>query len=127
MGYTEDAVVSADFIGDDRSSIFDAGAGISLSDNFVKLVSWQGPPDTARYVILLHVSDHRSWSYIASHGVASNICPALCRHVILPMLDPGSLSSMATHDVASIICLAIRSPRHPARFRPSYIEAVGII
>ena len=40
MGYTEDAVVSADFIGDDRSSIFDASAGISLSPNFVKLVSW---------------------------------------------------------------------------------------
>ena len=40
MGYTEDAVVSADFIGDDRSSIFDATAGISLSPNFVKLVSW---------------------------------------------------------------------------------------
>jgi len=40
MGYTEDAVVSADFIGDERSSIFDATAGISLSPNFVKLVSW---------------------------------------------------------------------------------------
>ena len=33
-------VVSSDFIGDTRSSIFDAGAGISLNDNFVKLVSW---------------------------------------------------------------------------------------
>ena len=40
MGYTEDQVVSADFIGDDRSSIFDAKAGISLSKDFVKLVSW---------------------------------------------------------------------------------------
>ncbi len=40
MGYTEDAVVSADFIGDDRSSVFDAKAGISLSKDFVKLVSW---------------------------------------------------------------------------------------
>ena len=38
MGYTEDAVVSADFIGDDRSSVFDAKAGISLSKDFVKLV-----------------------------------------------------------------------------------------
>lgn len=33
-------VVSSDFIGDSHSSIFDAGAGISLSDNFVKLISW---------------------------------------------------------------------------------------
>jgi len=40
MGYTEDEVVSQDFIGDTRSSIFDAKAGIALSPNFVKLVSW---------------------------------------------------------------------------------------
>jgi len=40
MGYTEDDVVSSDFIGDQHSSIFDAKAGISLNDNFVKLVSW---------------------------------------------------------------------------------------
>ncbi len=40
LGYTEDAVVSSDFIHDSRTSIFDAGAGISLNDNFVKLVSW---------------------------------------------------------------------------------------
>lgn len=39
-GYTEDAVVSSDFIGDARSSIFDATAGIALTDDFVKLVSW---------------------------------------------------------------------------------------
>lgn len=40
LGYTEDEVVSTDFIGDERSSIFDAGAGISLNPQFVKLVSW---------------------------------------------------------------------------------------
>eukprot|EP00271_Cylindrocystis_brebissonii_P007999 TRINITY_DN21_c0_g1_i6.p1 TRINITY_DN21_c0_g1~~TRINITY_DN21_c0_g1_i6.p1 ORF type:complete len:342 (+),score=50.70 TRINITY_DN21_c0_g1_i6:135-1160(+) len=40
MGYTEDNVVSTDFVGDDRSSIFDANAGIALNDNFVKLISW---------------------------------------------------------------------------------------
>jgi glyceraldehyde 3-phosphate dehydrogenase len=40
LGYTEDAVVSSDFVGDTRSSIFDAEAGIALTDKFVKLVSW---------------------------------------------------------------------------------------
>jgi len=40
LGYTEDAVVSNDFLGDARTSIFDAGAGIGLNDNFVKVVSW---------------------------------------------------------------------------------------
>jgi glyceraldehyde 3-phosphate dehydrogenase len=40
LGYTEDAVVSNDFLGDPRTSIFDAGAGIALSPKFVKLVSW---------------------------------------------------------------------------------------
>ncbi len=40
LGYTEDAVVSNDFVGDSRTSIFDAGAGIQLSPTFVKVVSW---------------------------------------------------------------------------------------
>ena len=40
LGYTDEEVVSTDFIGDTHSSIFDAKAGISLNDNFVKLVSW---------------------------------------------------------------------------------------
>lgn len=40
LGYTEDAVVSTDFLGDSRTSIFDADAGIALSDTFVKVVSW---------------------------------------------------------------------------------------
>jgi len=40
LGYTEDQVVSTDFIGDCHSSIFDARAGIALSPNFVKLITW---------------------------------------------------------------------------------------
>ena len=40
LGYTEEAVVSSDFIGEARTSVFDADAGISLNGNFVKLVSW---------------------------------------------------------------------------------------
>ncbi|MFO7636258.1 MAG: type I glyceraldehyde-3-phosphate dehydrogenase [Clostridia bacterium] len=40
LGYTEEAVVSSDFIGDSRTSIFDAEAGISLNDGFVKVVAW---------------------------------------------------------------------------------------
>lgn len=40
LGYTEDAVVSQDFIGETRTSVFDADAGIMLNSTFVKLVSW---------------------------------------------------------------------------------------
>jgi len=40
LGYTEEPLVSADFVGDTRSSIFDAKAGIELSDTFFKVISW---------------------------------------------------------------------------------------
>lgn len=40
LGYTDDAVVSNDFVGEKCTSVFDAGAGIALNDNFVKVVSW---------------------------------------------------------------------------------------
>jgi glyceraldehyde 3-phosphate dehydrogenase len=40
VGYTEDQVVSQEFVGDDRTCIFDSGAGVMLNSNFVKLVAW---------------------------------------------------------------------------------------
>ena len=40
LGYTEDEVVSSDFLNDERTSIFDANAGVYLTDTFVKVVSW---------------------------------------------------------------------------------------
>ncbi|MCP9926874.1 type I glyceraldehyde-3-phosphate dehydrogenase [Cyanobium sp. CH-040] len=40
LGYTEDAVVSSDFVGESCTSVFDAGAGIALTDTFVKVVAW---------------------------------------------------------------------------------------
>ena len=40
LGYTDEQVVSSDFLGDTRTSIFDAKAGIALTDTFVKVVSW---------------------------------------------------------------------------------------
>ena len=40
LGYTDEAVVSSDFLGDPHTSIFDEKAGIMLNDHFVKLVSW---------------------------------------------------------------------------------------
>merc|ERR1739848_21252 len=40
VGYTEDPVVSSDFVGETCSTVFDAGAGIMLTPTFVKLVSW---------------------------------------------------------------------------------------
>ncbi len=40
LGYTEEAVVSQDFVSESMTSIFDADASIALNDNFFKLVSW---------------------------------------------------------------------------------------
>lgn len=40
LGYTEDEVVSSDFIGSSYSSIFDAKASLALNENFVKLIAW---------------------------------------------------------------------------------------
>ena len=40
LGYTDEDVVSSDFIGDPRTSVFDAKAGIALTDTFVKVVAW---------------------------------------------------------------------------------------
>lgn len=40
LGYTEELLVSQDFVGDSRTSIFDANAGVALNDNFVKIVAW---------------------------------------------------------------------------------------
>jgi len=40
LGYTDEQVVSTDFVTSNFSSIFDAGAGISLNEHFVKLVTW---------------------------------------------------------------------------------------
>ncbi len=40
LGYTEDQVVSQDFIGETQTSVFDAKAGVALTDKFVKVVSW---------------------------------------------------------------------------------------
>jgi glyceraldehyde 3-phosphate dehydrogenase len=40
LGYTEDMVVSTDFLSDSRTSIFDANAGKQLDDNFIKVISW---------------------------------------------------------------------------------------
>jgi len=62
MGYEDEELVSSDFLGDTRSSIFDAKAGISLNNNFVKLISWYDNEwgYSNRVVdLLLHISHHK--------------------------------------------------------------------
>jgi len=61
LGYTEEELVSTDFLHDNRSSIFDAEAGISLNPHFVKLISWYDNEwgYSNRVVdLLLHVHKH---------------------------------------------------------------------
>jgi len=63
LGFTEDEVVSTDFVGDTHSSIFDAKAGISLNPNFVKLISWYDNEmgySTRVIDLILHMSKHDS-------------------------------------------------------------------
>jgi glyceraldehyde 3-phosphate dehydrogenase len=63
LSYTEDQVVSTDFVGDTHSSIFDAGAGISLNPNFVKLISWYDNEcgyshRVVDLIVYIHSKDH---------------------------------------------------------------------
>lgn len=63
LGYTEDQVVSSDFIGDSRSSIFDADAGLSLNPHFVKLITWYDNEygyshRVVDLIVYLHSKDH---------------------------------------------------------------------
>ena len=55
LGYTEDQVVSTDFLGDPHSSIFDAKAGIQLSPTFVKLISWYVIRFCIPYIYIQHL------------------------------------------------------------------------
>lgn len=69
MGYTEDDVVSTDFVGDSRSSVFDAKAGIALNENFSKLVSWYD----SRWGYSTHVIDLIDESDLGLHFVSLKI------------------------------------------------------
>jgi len=72
LGYTDEEVVSTDFIGDTHSSIFDAKAGISLNDNFVKLISWYDNEYgySHRVVDLIKfIAKKRSWKISLNHSI----------------------------------------------------------
>ena len=64
LGYTEDQVVSTDFLGDPHSSIFDAKAGIQLSPTFVKLISWYV---IRLWMLYIHTMIRYDWENLYSH------------------------------------------------------------
>ena len=79
LGYTEDEVVSSDFIGESNTSVFDAKAGIALNDNFVKVVSWYDNEwgyscKVVDLIMYMAKSDAAYASHLAVKGQAS-ACP----------------------------------------------------
>ncbi|KAL0344094.1 UNVERIFIED_CONTAM: Glyceraldehyde-3-phosphate dehydrogenase, cytosolic [Sesamum angustifolium] len=89
LGYTEDDVVSTDFVGDCRSSIFDAKAGIALNGNFVKVVSWYD----------------NEWGY-------SNRVVDLIRHMakwVTVRIEDGLLPSLSFIDTRKCCVLKVHS------------------
>ena len=65
LGYTEEGVVSQDFVSEPRTSTFDANASMALNDNFVKLVSWYDNEFgySTKLVDLAHISVHFNINY----------------------------------------------------------------
>ncbi|XP_042021182.1 glyceraldehyde-3-phosphate dehydrogenase, cytosolic-like isoform X2 [Salvia splendens] len=83
LGYGEDDVVSTDFIGDSRSSIFDAKAGIALNNNFVKLVSWYDNEWGYRVEVYVAGIELLSCTISCLVGAASLACVYLLYHTIV--------------------------------------------
>jgi len=99
LGYTEDAVVSQDFVHDPRSSIVDASAGIALNDHFHKVISWYG--------------EYTKMMLSSLVGDVCCRCPALFCH--------NFPSSNYTKCVFFLLFLCLRSTHFPCRvstFRP---------
>uniref|UniRef100_A0A1I8JLC2 Gp_dh_C domain-containing protein n=1 Tax=Macrostomum lignano TaxID=282301 RepID=A0A1I8JLC2_9PLAT len=90
LAYTDDQVVSSDFTGDENSSIFDARAGIQLSDTFVKLVAWYDNEfgyscrviDLIAFIYVLLSLTKRQFPfghYKVSFGMLGDACPSVTR------------------------------------------------
>ena len=78
LAYTEDEIVSTDLIGDVHSSIFDAKAGISLNDNFVKLVSWYDNVSSIPFVFTTHcINSYRNGVTLDVSWISLHTLPRL--------------------------------------------------
>ncbi len=92
LGYTEDAVVSSDFLGDTRTSIFDAKAGIALTDTFVKVVSWYDNEVGYSNKVLelikhMYSVDHKNFTFYPSKPSAKLASITEGRDAFLPYLQ----------------------------------------
>ncbi|KAL4038053.1 hypothetical protein IC575_001658 [Cucumis melo] len=91
LGYTDEDVVSNDFVGDSRSSIFDAKAGIGLSDSFMKLISWYDNEWGYRYSLSREVIGNECLLIRFVFGKSDNYNTCLHSNRVLDLIEHMAL------------------------------------
>ena len=108
VGYTETPVVSSDFIGESRSTVFDASAGVMLSPTFVKLVSWYDNEwgYSSRLCDLISIMATRDgcfddwWTWMAEEGDKGDSCASAPAEKMAGSQSADSVISSLVHQMA---------------------------
>lgn len=120
LSYTDDEVVSTDFVGSTESSVFDAKAGISLNPNFVKLISWVSLSGSVASLCLLTViSTTTSTATPAAFATLSPTSlpptPRRSRFAGMEKNQPRSVCACGSHGPVRYCRTGSRDPMHFAR------------